>query len=64
MRLRKALADLPEHYRRVIQWRHQDRLRFEVVAERLGISPDAARKLWGRALIRLRKALGPGHDPR
>ncbi len=60
----EALAALPEHYRRVIQWHHQERLPFEAVADRLGISPDAARKLWGRALIRLRDALGPDHDPR
>ena len=61
--LHEALADLPDHYRHVIRWHHQDRQPFEVVAKRLGVSPDAARKLWARALLRLRKALGPGHDP-
>ncbi len=62
--LREAMVQLPEHYREVIQWHHQERLPFEEIAARLGISPEAARKLWGRALLRLRAAMGPGHDPR
>jgi RNA polymerase sigma-70 factor (ECF subfamily) len=62
--LAEALARLPEHYRRVIGWHHDDRLTFGEIAERMGTSPDAAQKLWGRALIRLRELLGPEHDPR
>jgi RNA polymerase sigma-70 factor (ECF subfamily) len=62
--LATALYQLPEHYRRVVLWHHQERLTFEQIAGRLGISGEAARKLWGRALIRLRDALGPIHDPR
>jgi RNA polymerase sigma-70 factor (ECF subfamily) len=58
------ITSLPENYRQVIQWHHQEQLPFEAIAGRLGISPEAARKLWGRALLRLRAALGPGHDPR
>jgi RNA polymerase sigma-70 factor (ECF subfamily) len=62
--LREAMMDLPEHYRQVIQWHHEERLTFEAIAGRLGVSPAAARKVWGRALVRLRETLGPGHDPR
>ncbi len=62
--LRRALAALPEHYQQVIRWHHQEQLSFEAIAGRLGVSPDAARKVWGRALLRLREALGPDHDPR
>lgn len=62
--LRHALAALPEHYQQVIQWHHQEHLSFEAIAGRLDVSPDAARKVWGRALLRLREALGPDHDPR
>jgi RNA polymerase sigma-70 factor (ECF subfamily) len=62
--LGRALMALPEHYRLVIQWHHQERLTFEAIAGQLGISAEAARKVWGRALQRLREALGPGHDPR
>jgi RNA polymerase sigma-70 factor (ECF subfamily) len=62
--LREVMTDLPEHYRQVIQWHHEERLTFEEIAGRLGVSPEAARKVWGRALVRLRETLGPGHDPR
>jgi RNA polymerase sigma-70 factor (ECF subfamily) len=62
--LREAMTDLPERYRQVIQWHNEERLTFEAIAVRLGISPEAARKVWGRALVRLRETLGPGNDPR
>jgi RNA polymerase sigma-70 factor (ECF subfamily) len=62
--LRAVMEVLPERYRQVIQWHHQERLPFEAIAARLDISAEAARKVWGRALLRLRDALGPGHDPR
>jgi RNA polymerase sigma-70 factor (ECF subfamily) len=61
--LRTAISDLPEHYRQVIQWHNEERLTFEAIAGRLDISPEAARKVWGRALLRLREKMGPGHDP-
>jgi RNA polymerase sigma-70 factor (ECF subfamily) len=57
-----AIRTLPEHYRQVIEWHHQEQLSFESIAARMSISPDAARKVWARALLRLRKLLGPGHD--
>jgi DNA-directed RNA polymerase specialized sigma24 family protein len=56
------MEQLPEHYRQVVQWHHEERLTFEVIAGRLAISPEAARKVWGRALLRLRERIGPGHD--
>jgi RNA polymerase sigma-70 factor (ECF subfamily) len=62
--LAEALDRLPEHYRQVVRWHHQDRLGFGEIAARLGISADAAQKLWGRALIRLKNLLGPALDPR
>jgi RNA polymerase sigma-70 factor, ECF subfamily len=62
--LAEAIGRLPDHYRRVIGWHHDDRLTFVEIAGRLGTSPDAAQKLWARALIRLRALLGPEHDPR
>jgi RNA polymerase sigma factor (sigma-70 family) len=58
--LRTAMMHLPEHYRQVIQWHHEQRLTFEVIAGRLGISPEASRKVWARALLRLRERMGPG----
>lgn len=62
--IRAALRKLPEHYREVVVWHHDDGLTFEAVGRRLGISADAARKKWNRALIRLQEILGPTHDPR
>jgi RNA polymerase sigma-70 factor (ECF subfamily) len=59
-----ALNRLPERYRRVVLWRHHERLGFEEIGRRLGCSTEAARKLWPRALVRLRQELGPVHDPR
>lgn len=59
----EALEQLPLHYRSVIEWHHRDQLTFEEIAVRLRISPEAARKLWGRALSRLRKTLGPHYEP-
>ena len=62
--LRRGLMGLPEHYRLVIRWHHRERLSFDAIAARLGITPEATRMVWGRALVRLRDSLGPGHDPR
>ncbi len=62
--LAEALARLPERYRQVVCWHHHDGLGFRDIAARLGISPDAAQKVWGRALVRLKELLGPEHDPR
>lgn len=59
-----ALRRLPEHYREVVLWHHDDGLTFEAISARMGISAEAARKLWGRALASLKRALGPDHDPR
>lgn len=57
--LRLALEQLPEHYRQVVIWRNFDLLEFEVIGQRLGRSPEAARKLWGRAIEQLQQLLDP-----
>jgi RNA polymerase sigma-70 factor, ECF subfamily len=54
-----AMERLPEHYREIVIWHHRDREPFEEIGRRRGISADAARKLWARALGRLRLELGP-----
>ena len=61
--LEAALAQLPDHHRAAIQLRVWNRLSFRQVGERLGISEDAARMLYGRAIVRLRKMMSAGHDP-
>jgi len=60
----EVLERLPDHYREVVVWHHREQLSFEEIGERSGISAEAARKLWTRALGRLRKELGPAHDSR
>jgi RNA polymerase sigma-70 factor (ECF subfamily) len=52
--LQRALARLPEDHRRAVLLRYQDGLSFEEIGRLLGRSPDAARKLWSRAMERLR----------
>ena len=57
-----AMERLPAEYREVILERHRDRLTHEQVGRTRGISADAARKLWERAIGRLRQELGPAED--
>jgi len=57
--LQEALGRLPEEYRRVITLRHEEQLPFEEIGRLLQRSPDAARKLWARAVERLHEELDP-----
>ncbi|MGE3819923.1 MAG: RNA polymerase sigma factor, partial [Isosphaeraceae bacterium] len=54
--LRKAIEELPERYRQVVRGHHEEGLSFEALAERLGVSPGVVKRLWGKALLRLRKS--------
>lgn len=58
--LADALGQLPADYREVIILRHLQGLSFPEVAGRMGRSADAVKKLWARALARLRGLLGEG----
>ena len=53
--LQEALARLPEEYRQVLTLRFQEDRPFEEIGRLMGRSADAARKLWARALERLRQ---------
>lgn len=55
-RIDAALATLPEPQRRVIGLVQEERLTFEQAGERLGRSADAARKLYGRAVLAFAEA--------
>ena len=52
-----AIAKLPSHYREVIMLRNFDHLRFDQIAEQMGRSTDATKKLWVRAVQQLRAEL-------
>jgi RNA polymerase sigma-70 factor (ECF subfamily) len=57
VRLAAALEALPRDYGEVIVLRHLEGLPFAEVAARLGRSLDSVKKLWARALGRLRTTL-------
>jgi RNA polymerase sigma-70 factor (ECF subfamily) len=57
--LRAALERLPHDYQQVITLRYQEQLPFEEIGRMLRRSPDAARKLWARAVERLQEELEP-----
>jgi len=52
--LQGALDRLRDDYRCVIQLRYDDNLTFEQIGQEMGRSPEAARKLWARAMDCLR----------
>jgi RNA polymerase sigma-70 factor (ECF subfamily) len=56
-RVSQAVARLGEADREVLLLRHVDDMPYEDIARVLGIEPAAARKRYGRALLRLRKVL-------
>jgi len=53
--LQGALDRLPDDYRRVIRLRYDGNLTFEQIGQEMGRSPEAARKLWARAMDCLRE---------
>ena len=55
-----ALERLPADYREVFVLRNLEHLPFERVAQRMGRSAGAVRKLWGRALVELTDLLKEG----
>lgn len=60
--LERALRLVPEHYRQVLRMYTTDRLTFVQIAEKLGSSADAVRKVWRRALEELKKHLDTPHE--
>ena len=58
-----ALGQLSERHRTVVHLRVWDQWPFAEIGDHLGISEDAARMLYGRAITRLRESVRPGHDP-
>jgi len=62
--LQRALEQLPESYRQVIEWRSLERCSFDVIGQRLSCSAGAARKLWTRAIEKLQRILGPVDESR
>jgi RNA polymerase sigma-70 factor (ECF subfamily) len=61
-RVAQALSALPDDYQQVVRLRNWENLSFQVIGERLGRSADAARKLWGRAILQLGAEWDASHD--
>jgi RNA polymerase sigma-70 factor (ECF subfamily) len=58
--LAQALERLPEDYREVLVLHELEECDFPEVARRMGRSVEAVKKLWARALARLRRSAGGG----
>ena len=55
--LADALARLPADYREVFILRNLEQVSVDEIAARMGRSPNAVRKLWGRAMVALKQAM-------
>ena len=55
--LAQALERLPKDYREVLILRHLEECAFAEVARRMGRTVESVKKLWARALPRLREEL-------
>ncbi len=60
--LLSAIDQLPERQRLVVQLRHSYQMSYESIAERLGTTPEAARKIWSRAMKQLRSNLEGNYE--
>jgi RNA polymerase sigma-70 factor (ECF subfamily) len=54
----QALRRLRERDRQVVLWRYQEDCSFEEIGRRLGGSAEMARKVWNRAIERIRSDVG------
>jgi RNA polymerase sigma-70 factor (ECF subfamily) len=60
--LKRAMAQLPEHYREALQLRHQENCTFAEMGRRTGRSAEAARKVWARAVEQLKQIMSLTHE--
>jgi RNA polymerase sigma-70 factor (ECF subfamily) len=63
-RVGEAMESLPEDYREVLRLAFEERLPLRLVAERMGRSREAVKKLYGRALARFTRRYGATKDSR
>jgi RNA polymerase sigma-70 factor, ECF subfamily len=62
--LQDALGGLSGRYREVVHLRLWDQLSFAQIGDKLSITEDAARMIYGRAIAKLRESLRPAYDSR
>jgi len=56
--LEQAMQRLPEHYRQAVAWRHHDGLSWDEIGQRMSCTAEAARKVWSRAIVQLKREVG------
>ena len=56
--LSRVLDRLPERQKSIIRWRHQEHCAFDEIGRRLGVTADAARMSWARAIRQLQREFG------
>jgi RNA polymerase sigma-70 factor, ECF subfamily len=59
--LRQAIRTLPDHYQEIILMRFAEDLKFQEIADLQGVSLDAAKSLFRRAIAALRSQIGEVH---
>ncbi len=57
-RLNEAMSKIKERDRLVLIWHNHDDCSWKEIGQRIGVSEDNARKIWVRAVKRLRKLVG------
>jgi RNA polymerase sigma-70 factor, ECF subfamily len=62
--LEKAMHRLPEHYRQAVAWRCQDGLSWDEIGLRMSCTAEAARKVWSRAIVQLKREVGERDERR
>lgn len=60
--LRQAISTLPEHYQEIIRLRFSEGLPFAEIAQRNGLSLEATKSLFRRAIATLRTQMGDLND--
>jgi RNA polymerase sigma-70 factor (ECF subfamily) len=55
MRLEEVLTRLPDDYRQVLELRYRNGMDFDEIAGQMNRSQNAVRKLWSRAVLRLKQ---------
>jgi RNA polymerase sigma-70 factor (ECF subfamily) len=58
--LRRAMSSLSKDDQQVLQLHNWEQLSFAEIGQRMERSPEAVRKLWSRAVLRLQQELGNG----
>ena len=57
LKLKNAMEELPEDYQQVLRLDSWEQIGFEEIGEQMSRTPDAVRKLWTRAVLKLQDVM-------